>query len=154
MWNRGWVMLEKSKENYEFADTVFVRDVENRVFQAIAFKCLMGIEGIELVGSNLLDSLLGRDPQERIKGIHVEQDQKNHSVHIKIELNVAYGVSIPEKAEEIQSKVAKEICRLTGLHVSFVHIVFKNLISTDVLEGTDSSQQEDVVEVSEYTDDF
>lgn len=147
-------MTEKSKENYEFADTVFVRDVENRVFQAIAFKCLMGIEGIELVGSNLLDSLLGRDPQERVKGIHVEQDQKNHSVHIKIELNVAYGVCIPEKSEEIQSKVAKEICRLTGLHVSFVHIVFKNLISAEVLDEIVSFEEENAVPAQEYADDF
>ncbi len=147
-------MTEKSKENYEFADTVFVRDVENRVFQAIAFKCLMGVEGIELVGSNLLDSLLGRDPQERVKGIHVEQDQKNHSVHIKIELNVAYGVCIPEKSEEIQSKVAKEICRLTGLHVSFVHIVFKNLISAEVLDETVSFKEENAEPAQEYADDF
>lgn len=147
-------MTEKSKENYEFADTVFVRDVENRVFQAIAFKCLMGIEGIELVGSNLLDSLLGRDPQERVKGIHVEQDQKNHSVHIKIELNVAYGVCIPEKSEEIQSKVAKEICRLTGLHVSFVHIVFKNLISAEVLDEIVSFEEENALPAQEYADDF
>jgi uncharacterized alkaline shock family protein YloU len=147
-------MIDQSKENYEVADTVFVRDVENRVFQAIAFKCLMGIEGVELVGSNLLDSLLGRDSQERIKGIHVEQDQKNHSVHIKIELNVAYGVAIPDKAEEIQSKVAKEICRLTGLHVSFVHIVFKNLISAEVLGEEVSSEEENAISVSEYADDF
>jgi len=147
-------MTEKSKENYEFADTVFVRDIENRVFQAIAFKCLMGIEGVELVGSNLLDSLLGREAQERIKGVHVEQDQKNHSVQLKIELNVAYGVSIPEKAEEIQAKVSQEISRLTGLHVSFVHVVFKNLIAPEALEVVYTNPQEEAVEAPEYVDDF
>lgn len=156
-------MVNKSKEEYEFADTVFVRDVESRVFQAITFKCLMGVEGVELIGGNILDSLLGRDATDRVKGIHVEQDQKNHSVNIKIELNVAYGVSIPEKAEEIQVKVAKEICRLTGLHVGSVHVIFKNLITQESLdtliqETSDESKQEPLALETqgalEYTDEF
>lgn len=134
-------MGEKSKGEYEFADTVFVRDIEGRVFQAIAFKCLMGIEGVELIGGNILDSLLGRESPDRIKGIYVEQDQKNHSVNIKIEVNISYGLSIPEKAEEIQAKVAKEICRLTGLHVGSVHVIFKNLISQESLNPLLQEQQ-------------
>jgi uncharacterized alkaline shock family protein YloU len=143
-------MGQKSKEEYEFADTVFIRDVESRVFQAIAFKCIASIEGVELIGGNILDSLLGRDTTDRIKGIQVEQDQKNHSVNIKIELNVAYGVCIPEKAEEIQSKVAKEICRLTGLHVGIVHVIFKNLISQESIDRLiqDASHQK-IEEVKE-----
>lgn len=156
-------MGNKPREDYEFADTVFVRDVESRVFQTIAFKCLMAVEGVELIGGNILDSLLGRDSTDRIKGIHVEQDQKNHSVNIKIELNVAYGISIPEKAEEIQSKVAKEICRLTGLHVGSVHVIFKNIISQESLDRLihDASDQrvEEKKEAEsqaalEYTDNF
>jgi uncharacterized alkaline shock family protein YloU len=156
-------MGSKSKEDYEFADTVFIRDVESRVFQAIAFKCLMSIEGVELIGGNILDSLLGRDSTDRIKGICIEQDQKNHSVNVKIELNVAYGICIPEKAEEIQSKVSKEICRLTGLHVGTVHVIFKNLISQESLDRLiqDASSQRIEEEkelksdaILEYTDGF
>jgi uncharacterized alkaline shock family protein YloU len=157
-------MVEKSKEEYEFADTVFVRDIESRVFQAIAFKCLMGIEGVELIGGNILDSLLGRESPDRIKGIHIEQDQKNHSVNIKIELNISYGLSIPEKAEEIQSKVATEVCRLTGLHVGSVHVIFKNLISQETLhtllhdQGAERQLEDQKERVSqyalEYTEDY
>jgi len=54
---------------------------------------------------------------------------------VKVEVNVAYGISIPDKAEEIQARLAQEISRLTGLHVGCVHVVFKNLISSqDLLE--------------------
>ena len=125
----------------EFADTIFVRDIETRVFQAIVVKCLAEIEGVALLEGNLLDNLLGREGNERIKGIHVEQDQKNHSVSIKVEVNVAHGISIPEKAEEIQTKIAAEVCSLTGLHVACVHVIFKALISEQLLEPEESMEE-------------
>ncbi len=108
----------------KFADTVFVRDIETRVFQSIVIKCLAEIEGVALLEGTLLDNLLGREGNERIKGIHVEQDSKNHSVSIKVEVNIAHGIT----------KIAAEVCKLTGLHVSVVHVVFKALISDEPLE--------------------
>ncbi len=113
----------------ELPETVYIRDIETKVFQSIVVQCLLGIEGIALVEGNLIDSLFGREPAERITGITVEQDQKNPSIQVKLEVNVAYGVCIPEKAEEIQTKVNEELSRLTGLHVSLVHVIFKNLIT-------------------------
>ena len=74
----------------ELPETVFIRDIETRVFQAIALQCLAKIGGIALIEGNLFDSLLGRD-LERVKGIHVEQDQKKHSVDIRAEINIEYG---------------------------------------------------------------
>jgi uncharacterized alkaline shock family protein YloU len=68
-----------------------------------------------------------------VKGISVDQDEKTRTVHVKVEVKVAYGVSIPEKSEEIQTKIAKEISRLTGLHVGRVHVVFKDLILDESL---------------------
>ncbi len=111
----------------ELPDTVFIRDVETRVFQAIALQCLAKIEGIGLLEGNLFDSLLGRE-LERVKGIHVDQDQKKHSVNIRVEIKIQYGISIPEKAEEIQTKLVEEVSRWTGLHVAHVHVIFKDLI--------------------------
>ena len=111
----------------ELPETVFVRDIETRVFQAIALQCLSKIEGIGLLEGNFFDSLLGREV-ERIKGIYVEQDQEKHSVNLRVEIRIRYGVSIPEKAEEIQTKLAQEVSAWTGLHVSSVHVIFKDLL--------------------------
>jgi uncharacterized alkaline shock family protein YloU len=113
----------------ELPETVFIRDIESRVFQSITVQCLSKISGVSLLEGTFIDSLLGRDSSERIKGIHVDQDSKNHSVQIKVEINVAYGVAIPEKAEEVQQKIAEEVSGFTGLHVGSVHVVFKNLIA-------------------------
>ncbi len=119
----------------ELPDTTYVRDIETKVFQSIVVQCLLRIEGIALVEGNLIDNLFGREPAERITGISVEQDPKTHSISVKLEVNVAYGICIPEKADEIQSRVTQELCHLTGLHVSLVHVVFKNLITrTELME--------------------
>ncbi len=111
----------------ELPETVFIRDIDTRVFQAIALQCLAKIEGIGLLEGNLFDSLLGREV-ERVKGIHVVQDQKKHCVEVRVEINVLHGVNIPEKAEETQEKLVEEISKWTGLHVSSVHVIFKDLI--------------------------
>jgi uncharacterized alkaline shock family protein YloU len=112
----------------ELPETVFVRDIETKVFQSIILQSLSQIEGVETLEGNLFDSLLG-DGLDGVKGIHVDQDQKSHSVRVRIEINVAYGISIPDKAEEIQNKILEDISRLTSLHVGIVHVVFKNLIA-------------------------
>lgn len=124
----------KMNKELELPETMYVWDIENKVFQSIALRCLAKIEGIALLEGNLFDSILGRDCGERLKGIHIEQEQKSHAVSIRVEVNVAYGVSIPEKAEEIQLKITEEINRLTGLRVGSVHVVFKNLIALEEAE--------------------
>lgn len=119
-------------KEFELPETLFVRDIENKVFQGIVLQCLSQVDGITLVEGNLIDSLLGRSGMEsNVKGIFAEQDNKNHSVNIRVEVNVCYGYSIPEKAEEIQTRIAEDVTRLTGLHVGSVHVVFKNVISLE-----------------------
>lgn len=119
------------KKEMDLPETTFIRDIEIRVFQSIVLRCLSKIQGVVPVDSKLLDNLLGRDGPERLSSVSIEQDQKNHSVNIKIEIKVAYGVAIPEKAEEIQTKVSEEISAFTGLHVGLVHVIFKGLMPLD-----------------------
>lgn len=112
----------------ELPNTVFIRDIETRVLQGIVLQVLSKIDDISLIEGNIFDSILGRD-LERIKGIHVEQEQKGRSVNIRVEINIIYGISIPEKSEEIQTKLTEEITKWTGLHVASIHVIFKELIA-------------------------
>ncbi len=130
------------RKEIELPETVFIRDIETKVFQSIVLQSLSQIEGVETLEGNLFDNLLG-DGLDGVKGIHVDQDQKNHSINARIEINVAYGISIPEKAEEIQNKVAQDISRLTHLHVGLVHVIFKNLISSKPKPGIDIEEMLD-----------
>lgn len=151
---------EIDAKEIDLPDTVFIRDIESRVFQAITVKCLSGIEGIALLEGTIIDNLLGREGLERIKGIYIEQDSKNHAVNIKVELSIAYGLSVPEKAEEIQTKLVKDIVKLTGLHVASVHVVFKNLIPDRTLkEIVEKEAEKKEMEISdseldEYAGEF
>lgn len=111
----------------EFPETVYVRDIENKVFQALVVKAIDQIEGVFLLEANLIGNFLNMGQVDQYKGIFVDQDSKNHSVSIKVELSIAYGLSIPEKALEVQSKISDEIVKFTGLHVGSVHVVFKTL---------------------------
>ena len=120
-------------QEFELPETLFVRDIENKVFQGIVLQCLSKIDGIALVEGNFIDNILGRTALDNVKGIFIEQDNKKHSVGVRIDINICYGCSIPEKAEEIQTACAEEITKLTGLHVSSVHVVFKNVVSSEQL---------------------
>lgn len=115
-------------QEFEIPETLFVRDIENQVFQGIVLQCLSKISGISLIDDNFIESLLGRAGEPSTRGIVAEQDMKNHTIRVRIDINIVYGISIPDKAEEIQTKVAEEITKLTGLHVSQVHLVVKNVI--------------------------
>ncbi len=149
-------------KEFEIPETVFIRDIENKVFQGIVLQGLSQIDGIALVEGNLIDSLLGRNAIESgIKGIFAEQDSKNHSVSIKVEVNIGYGFSIPEKAEEIQTQISEDITKLTGLHVSCVHVVFKNVVSPEQMKRfaglVDQTKQQPILTSNvdeEYSDEF
>ena len=115
----------------KFPETLYIRDIEDRVFQGIVLECIKETNGIAPVEGSFISSIFNPSPQEGVKGITIEQSLKERSVGIKVEVNIVYGESIPEKAEELQSKIAEEVTRLTGLHVSFVHVIFKHVISLD-----------------------
>lgn len=115
-------------KEFELPETTFIHDIENKVFQNIALQCLSKIDGISLTEEgSLINALLGRGSQDKIRGVSIEQDDSSQSIKIKLEVNIRYGLSIPEKAEEIQTHIAREITRLTGLHVASVHTVFKGV---------------------------
>lgn len=138
-----------SKE-FELPETIFSRDIETRVIQIIILQCLSKIEGVGLIGGSLMDTLLGREV-EKVKGIIVEQDSKNHAVRVRVEINVAYGVTIPDKAEEVQGKVVQEITRLTGLHVAAVHVVVKGVV---IVKEESKKEKDEIYPAALLTQEF
>lgn len=137
-------------KEFELPDTVYIRDIDSQVFQSIVLECLSKVAGIHLASGGLIESLLGLENKEALKAISIDQDPKNHSVDVRVEVNVAYGVAIPSKAEEIQSLVAEQITKLTGLHVGSIHVVFKNIYFEEKLKSPPLQKTKN----SEYSDEF
>lgn len=145
---------------FKLAETVFIHDIENKVFQSIVLQCLAQIDGISLVEGNFIDHLLGRN-SEGLKGIHAEQNEKHQTIDIRVEVNIVYGIPIPEKVEEIQTKISEQITTLTGLHVGSVHIVVRNVVSSEQVSkalpaaaGQVSSHSAKSTIEEEYSDEF
>lgn len=155
---KGTELRHFDSKEFEIPETLFVRDIENRVFQNIVAHCLSKIRDVVLVEGGFIDNIFGRSGVEGVAGVQAEQDNANHSLRIRIEVNIGYGVSIPEKAEEIQTKVTEEITRLTGLHVACVHVVFKDLVTSTQPKRAGAPQRttaggiENIEE--EYSDEF
>jgi uncharacterized alkaline shock family protein YloU len=132
--------IEIEEQNAD--EVVFVQDVENKVFQAIVVKTLMKIEGVRLLEEgSLIDDLLGREGQSRIKGVYIEQDLKSHSVAIKIELELAYGLSLKRVAKSVQHAIVKDIQEFSGFNISSVHLVFKHLYEDKPATNEESLEQ-------------
>lgn len=141
---------------FELPETLYVRDIENRVFQNIVVQCLSKIKDVVLVENSFIGNILSRNPVEGISSVQAEQDNQNHSLNIRIEVNIAYDISIPEKAEEIYAKVTEALIRLTGLHVASIHVVFKDLISATIPKRSPVAGQQTPTEALEdvSSDDF
>lgn len=127
----------KAKTEFEYPETLFVSDIDNKVFQNLVVRSLSTIGGVTLAEGNLIDNLLHIANPEGISGVGINQDSKNHTVAVKVEVCVAYGLSIPEKAEEIQARISEEITRYTGLHVSEVHVVIRDILLPSASEMTE-----------------
>lgn len=145
MENNQFQHLDQSE--LQLPQTAYIHDIDSRVFQAIALQCIVKTEGLSPIEGNLLDSFLGRDGADRLKGIYVEQNQKEHSVNFRIEINISYGLSIPEKSKEIQELIAQEVVKLTGLHVGAIHVIFKNIYQPK-MQGKEKNEIEGEAELS------
>lgn len=145
-------------KEFEIPETLYVRDIENQVFQGIVLQTLNKISGISLVEDNFIESLLGKSPvSTSVKGITAEQDPKTNTIKIRLEVNIQYGVSIPEKAEEIQNKITEEITKLTGLHVAQVHLIFKNVVqenSQSIAREIEARTRRAQSSEEDYNDEF
>lgn len=128
----------------ELPETLFVRDIDNRVFQHLVAQALARVPDVALIGGGFMHNILGRGNTESVSAIHAEQDSQAKSLKIRVDLNIAYGVPIPDKAEEIQNLLNQELTRLTGLHVASIHLVFRGLLTQEnQRHGNESNKQSD-----------
>lgn len=141
------------QKEFDLPETVYIHDIDNQAIQNIVAQILSRIPGVHLSHESLMESFLGKKSLSSTKGIHVEQDPKAKCVKIRIELVVDYGISIPEISQAIYDEVAKEVPELTGLPISQIHLLYKDVRTPkseySSLEKTSSSDSK-----SEYNDSF
>ena len=112
-------------QEFELPETTYSHEIENKVFRGIILNILSQTPGVALLEGTFLETFMGQ--VDTVKGITIEQDAKSHSVNVTIEIGIEYGVNIPQKAEEIQSRVSQSITEMTGVRVAIVHVIFREL---------------------------
>jgi len=120
--------VKLDEREIQLPETIYSHDIENGVFQSIVENCIASISGVTLVEGHTNGSFFKKKTPEKQSSISIEQ-HNNHSISVKINLSIEYGLSIPNKSEEVQEAIVKTIIAHTGLHVSHVHIVFTRLSS-------------------------
>jgi len=100
--------------------------ISDDVLSTIAGIELGKIEGVQPVGGGIADYLGRKNPSKGIK-IDTTDDQ----ISVEVFLIVDYGVSIPDVACEVQTRLRKVISEMTGKFVSAVNVSVQG-IRTDI----------------------
>lgn len=108
-------------------DTCYEREMGIKAFRTIVLKTLLEIEGVYFLEENIVDSILGREGVEGVRGIEIEVDPKQPILSVNIRICLASGLVIPQKVEEIQTKVVEDLTADTGLHVARVLVVVEDV---------------------------
>lgn len=106
----------------QLPETIYEQDVELRALRSIILKSLMSISGVHLLEENLMDTLLGRDNVEGVRGIEVQKDENQPSISVFIKVKVSSDLNIPHKVEEIQTEVCRSLVEATGMHISKIAV--------------------------------
>lgn len=86
------------------------------------------IDGVtRLSGNSIVNNLAEIVGSKKIQDRAVHIRLTNSTVAVEIAINVAYGVNLPTLCSEVQSKISNEIHNLTGLDVTKVNVIVREM---------------------------
>ena len=95
--------------------------VHKKALAEIALSAINDINGASLIVPNVLDNIKQWLGQEEVPGISVFVDD-NQDVSIMMDINVRYGMNIPDVAREVQDAVKTAIRRTVDIYVKDVNV--------------------------------
>ena len=96
--------------------------IHENVIATIVRRMACSVEGVSKIsGSSFVDNIA----EIHDRSIVVEMGPS--SVSVEVSVNLYYGVSLPQVAAAVQTAIADEITRLTGLKVGCVNIVVREI---------------------------
>ncbi len=102
--------------------------IHENVIAAIVRKVACSVPGVSKIsGSSFVDNIAEIVGSKRIHDRSILVEMGDGTVAVELSINLLYGVQLPKVAAEVQEAVAAEITRLTGLEVSRVNIVVREI---------------------------
>jgi uncharacterized alkaline shock family protein YloU len=111
---------------------------ENVIASAVR-KTIDEVEGvIRLSGSALVNNIAEIIGNKKIGDRAINVNIDGESVSIEVKVNMQYGVHVPTVAANIQTAVAKEVEKITGMKVTTVNVIVQELEEVETLPESTS----------------
>ncbi len=102
--------------------------IHEGVIATIVRRSACDVEGVvRIAGSALVDNIAEIVGSKKMQDRSITVCMNGRSVAVEVAINVAYGVHLPSVAMNVQSSIAREIQTLTGLTVTKVNVVVREM---------------------------
>lgn len=102
--------------------------IHEKVIVTIVRKVAAEVDGVSrIAGNSLVDNIAELVGSNRIKDRAISVQMGDGSVSVEVAINLLFGYKLPEVARALQDKIENEIQNLTGLKVSHVDIIIRDI---------------------------
>ena len=98
------------------------------VIATIARRAACSIQGVTRIsGNTLVDNIAEFVGSRKVMDRAIQIEVDHSTVAVTLSINICYGVSLPEIAANVQHAVSSQIQELTGLEVSQVNVIIREM---------------------------
>ena len=102
--------------------------IHESVIITIVRKVAAETEGVSRIsGNSLVDNIAEIVGSKRIQDRAITVQMGDSSVAVEVSVNLFFGYKLPEVANTLQSAIREEIKKLTGLNISKVDVVIREI---------------------------
>lgn len=102
--------------------------IHESVITTIVRKVAAETEGVSRIsGNSLVDNIAEIVGSKRIQDRAISVQMGESSVAVEVTVNLYFGYKLPEVASALQTAIQEEIKKLTGLQVSKVDIIIREI---------------------------
>ena len=106
---------------------------ENVIATAVR-KTIDEVDGVvRLAGSTLVNNIAEIIGNKTIGDRAINVNIDGESVSIEVKVNMQYGVHVPTVASNVQTAIAKEVEKITGMTVTTVNVIVQELEEVETL---------------------
>ncbi len=94
----------------------------------IVRKAACAVPGVtRITGNSFVDNIAEIVGSKKIQDRSIQIAMNNASVAVELSINIQYGVQLPAVAAAVQDAVSKEINAITGLNVTKVNVIVREM---------------------------
>ena len=94
----------------------------------IVRKATCSVPGVtRITGNSFVDNIAEIVGSKKIQDRSIQIAMNNSSVAVELSINIQYGVQLPAVAAAVQDAVSREIKAITGLNVTKVNVIVREM---------------------------